>query len=249
MHEPNANVNADRVPRSGHLGNVLTLSAVGGASLSGSCTTPCHDQSVPTIDAAGMGIRAASDRFVEYHGVSITCAGLALGHSRALTRAGADARTFTQIRSPTTDAPPPAGCGPAANAAGTRTAIAPTPTAAVPSRRRLVKPTPDLVTSKLPPPGSPSHFAATVANSASATVSHAASSSHGASTTYRPTPFTRRCRTTTWRSRRTMVGLSEPQCSRRMTRHTPSATAWSGRPWRAVTGCRLRSWAGRGSCH
>lgn len=153
MHEPNANVNADRVPRSGHLGNVLTLSAVGGASLSGSCTTPCHDQSVPTIDAAGMGIRAASDRFVEYHGVSITCAGLALGHSRALTRAGADARTFTQIRSPTTDAPPPAGCGPAANAAGTRTAIAPTPTAAVPSRRRLVKPTPDLVTSKLPPPG------------------------------------------------------------------------------------------------
>ena len=151
MHEPNANVNADRVPRSGHLGNVLTLSAFGGASLSGSCTTPCHDQSVPTIDAAGMGIRAASDRFVEYHGVSITCAGLALGHSRALTRAGADARTFTQIRSPTTDAPPPAGCGPAANAAGTRTAIAPTPTAAVPSRRRLVKPTPGLVTSKLPP--------------------------------------------------------------------------------------------------
>lgn len=151
MHEPNANVNADRVPRSGHLGNVLTLSAFGGASLSGSCTTPCHDQSVPTIDAAGMGIRAASDRFVEYHGVSITCAGLALGHSRALTRAGADARTFTQIRSPTTDAPPPAGCGPAANAAGTRTAIAPTPTAAVPSRRRLVKPTPDLVTSKLAP--------------------------------------------------------------------------------------------------
>src|SRR5881398_717199 len=105
MHEPNANANADDFPRAGHPGSVLTLSAIGGTSPNGSCTTPCHYQSVPTIDAAGIGIRAASDRFVEYHGVSITCVGLVLGHNRALTRAGADARTFTQIRSPTTDAP------------------------------------------------------------------------------------------------------------------------------------------------
>jgi len=45
----------------GPSGNVLTISAIGGRSPSGSCTTPCHDQSVPTIDAAEQG-SSASDR-------------------------------------------------------------------------------------------------------------------------------------------------------------------------------------------